>query len=382
METFLKIDTSIVCICFLMSITFYILKHMPKNMPTMKLLTATVLLNTMGLIIEAFSIYVIDYANIALKEMAYFFYFLSNILYFLTVFVWSNFIYAYAKGNKKPTKTWLTLITLPCIAGGILQILNFKSNILFYIDEQNNLVRGKFFILFVLCIASYLVINLVILQKNKKRLTKSEYVTLTMFQFIPLLGALIYIVVPYGINTIWIYSAYTLIMISLYLNNAMMRFDILTGAWKRAAFDKYTDELSKKNMTDFSVAFLDMDDFKEINDTYGHAVGDKALKKFASLASSALGDGDILVRYGGDEFLLFFNTKDMTKVNKTLEKMQNKVEEFNKKNIDKYKLKYTCKAEAYDENVYRTISELIHFVDSEMYKEKALKKKKRKMLGI
>ena len=43
METFLKIDTSIVCICFLMSITFYILKHMPKNMPTMKLLTATVL---------------------------------------------------------------------------------------------------------------------------------------------------------------------------------------------------------------------------------------------------------------------------------------------------------------------------------------------------
>ncbi len=382
METFLKIDTSIVCICFLMSITFYILKHMPKNLPTMKLFTTTILLNVMGLIIEAFSIYLFDFADNILKEMVYFFYFLTNILYFITVLVWSSFIYAYARGNKKPTKTWTVLMMIPCIIGSILQGINFKSNILFYIDSNNKLVRGNYFIFFAMCVASYLILNLIVIFKNKKKLTKSEFETLTFFQFVPILGGIIHLSVPNGINTVWIYSAYTLIMVSLYLNNAMMRFDVLTGAWKRVAFDKYTDELSKKDYMNFSIAFLDMDDFKEINDTYGHAIGDKALKKFASLSTSILGDGDILVRYGGDEFLLFFNTKDLNIVEEKLKKMQETVEEFNKINPDKYKLKYTCKAESYNPNIYRTISELIHFVDSEMYKEKALKKKKRKMLGV
>jgi diguanylate cyclase (GGDEF)-like protein len=52
------------------------------------------------------------------------------------------------------------------------------------------------------------------------------------------------------------------------------------------------------------LALIDLDHFKRINDTYGHAVGDRVLQTFATLAQACLRDGDILARYGGEEFVL------------------------------------------------------------------------------
>lgn len=52
------------------------------------------------------------------------------------------------------------------------------------------------------------------------------------------------------------------------------------------------------------LALIDLDHFKRINDTYGHAVGDRVLQTFATLGQACLRDGDILARYGGEEFVL------------------------------------------------------------------------------
>jgi diguanylate cyclase (GGDEF)-like protein len=56
----------------------------------------------------------------------------------------------------------------------------------------------------------------------------------------------------------------------------------------------------------FAVALVDLDDFKRINDTYGHAVGDKVLRTFAEQACSAMRGADIVGRWGGEEFLVVY----------------------------------------------------------------------------
>ena len=52
------------------------------------------------------------------------------------------------------------------------------------------------------------------------------------------------------------------------------------------------------------LALIDLDHFKQVNDSYGHAVGDRVLQTFAAVARACLRDGDILARYGGEEFVL------------------------------------------------------------------------------
>lgn len=55
------------------------------------------------------------------------------------------------------------------------------------------------------------------------------------------------------------------------------------------------------------IVLFDLDDFKEINDTFGHEAGDKVLKVFADTVGSSIRESDIFARYGGDEFVALFH---------------------------------------------------------------------------
>jgi len=80
--------------------------------------------------------------------------------------------------------------------------------------------------------------------------------------------------------------------------------DPLTGVWNRFALEEFLEQIIPLSMErDIVVAFLDLNKFKRINDTYGHLVGDRALKKFAEYIVSNLKRKDFFARYGGDEFV-------------------------------------------------------------------------------
>ena len=76
--------------------------------------------------------------------------------------------------------------------------------------------------------------------------------------------------------------------------------DSLTGAYNR----RYYEEVARKTTGPAGVALMDVDDFKICNDTYGHHAGDLALETVAKAIRSCIRETDLLIRYGGDEFLL------------------------------------------------------------------------------
>lgn len=78
--------------------------------------------------------------------------------------------------------------------------------------------------------------------------------------------------------------------------------DALTGAYCRQYFEDQRASLQGED----GVAMIDVDHFKEINDAYGHPVGDVALKKIVGAILSCIRSTDMLIRYGGDEFLIIF----------------------------------------------------------------------------
>ncbi len=83
--------------------------------------------------------------------------------------------------------------------------------------------------------------------------------------------------------------------------------DALTGLFNRRRVEaSLPDEINRSNRygSQFSVLMIDLDDFKHINDTYGHPVGDVALKKVAEIMRTSVRDVDIPARLGGDEFAI------------------------------------------------------------------------------
>ncbi len=89
-----------------------------------------------------------------------------------------------------------------------------------------------------------------------------------------------------------------------------MRRDTLTGAYKKSYFNQQLEKLIKENEMAIIVV-MDLDDFKFINDTYGHQVGDSVLKEFSSIVQHNIRADDIFSRWGGEEFLLLLKNTDI-----------------------------------------------------------------------
>ena len=89
--------------------------------------------------------------------------------------------------------------------------------------------------------------------------------------------------------------------------------DDLTGLYNRKGFlalASHRVKLANRNEEPFCIAFIDLDDLKEINDSFGHLEGDRALKDTANLLRECFRESDIIARLGGDEFAIFIAEAD------------------------------------------------------------------------
>ena len=106
--------------------------------------------------------------------------------------------------------------------------------------------------------------------------------------------------------------------------------DSLTGLLNRQAFmDRSAGELvyARRNNTFVHVMMIDVDNFKRVNDTWGHQCGDLILKEVARLLNDEKRDSDLLSRYGGEEFLLLMNGISPDDAKKRAEKLRTTIEQ-------------------------------------------------------
>ncbi len=107
--------------------------------------------------------------------------------------------------------------------------------------------------------------------------------------------------------------------------------DSLTGLWNRRVFnERLADEAARLRRygTAVSLLMIDLDDFKSINDRYGHMVGDRVLAAVGTLLRESIRETDIPVRYGGDEFALILPGVDKTAAYAVAEKVRGVVREL------------------------------------------------------
>lgn len=165
--------------------------------------------------------------------------------------------------------------------------------------------------------------------------------------------------------------------------------DTVFGAYGRGAFAEtiasynhklYTDPVTDTHnrqyyeeqlsgLTQDALAMLDADDFKQINDTYGHAAGDQALRAISRTVLSCTRPTDALVRYGGDEFVICFRNIPRNAFAARLEQIRRAVEEIRLPDWPQLRLTVSIGG-VYD---HQTTDELVHVADEMLYRAKARK---------
>lgn len=103
--------------------------------------------------------------------------------------------------------------------------------------------------------------------------------------------------------------------------------DMLTGLYNRRFFESIMKRSKDEKETSFSVAMLDVDDFKKINDTYGHETGDRVLAAVSKCIEACLPQDAVAVRWGGEEFVLYLPQVENSRALEVLETFRTKLSE-------------------------------------------------------
>lgn len=250
----------------------------------------------------------------------------------------------------------------------ILTVANGFTGIIFTIGTDGIYLRGPLFYLMVLTMYLVPVWAVVMVYRNRKRVSTKLIESILFFWGLPIVAAVVQLFF-YGWMITWpVFVMVTVFAYILVEKEAMLKDD-LTALDNRSVFEKKARELVARK-TPFSLMMIDLNDFKLINDTFGHVVGDDALKCFAEILRKSISGGDYICRYGGDEFVIMVqSTSELMglDVGRTICKY---VDEFNEDKDKDYDLKLSYGSKYYSHYETMSLSQMIDEVDKLMYLNK------------
>ena len=162
--------------------------------------------------------------------------------------------------------------------------------------------------------------------------------------------------------------------------NRMWVYDTLTGVFNRAGFFKFAPSIIKEayeKKNDLFVLFLDLDGLKAVNDKYGHDEGDVFIKAMASVLNQVHRHGELLMRYGGDEFVVMAQGYSHEDARRYIQQVQTGIENYNSVSDHPYVLDASMGYAIVPSSEKMDLDELIEKADKEMYKVKKEKKSRR-----
>ena len=210
---------------------------------------------------------------------------------------------------------------------------------------------------------------------NKKYIaTRRLYVTTIIYSVFPILGAVVQYMFYDGLNVELPFLVGSLVVACvvgyIHIIGDQVQLDYLTGTYTRYPFYKRLETKIKQHHGNLFVVMIDLNDFKAINDTYGHNDGDEALVVF-SKALKTVGDRyqAFTARYGGDEFSVILELENKDDINNYCQEITEEIENLDWNKTKKQKISASIGYAHLNSNE-DTLLEIIKRADMQMYGEK------------
>ncbi|PKK98328.1 MAG: hypothetical protein CVV57_07435 [Tenericutes bacterium HGW-Tenericutes-2] len=325
-----------------------------------------IIVNMIGLIAEAAS-WIFD-----LKPgfINYLISYSSNFLVFLMapiiVGLWASYLdYKLFSNRKRIYNRYFYMF--PAMITFVILLFNFKLPLYFSIDQQTNVyTSGNLLPLQYLFVYSVYLYIIILVIQNRKHKDTNTIKGIILFLAFPLLGSTLQLIQNNLLFT-WSSLAISLVVVYIFMETTSGSLDYLTKLYTRKILEIYVKSLIE-DKKDFYVVMIDFDRFKEVNDLFGHSIGDRVLIEFSNIIIETSSNYQLFAsRLGGDEFLLVLQNNIEEVPKKLIEELKQKV------NLHPYmsKFKFLSFSAGYVQYDHKmNLDDLLTAVDKKMYEKK------------
>ncbi len=248
----------------------------------------------------------------------------------------------------------------------------------FFYFENGLYYRGEFFLIRALTLMVFIVLVLlyaIIFRKDLMSEYKNAILILPLFA---VTGALAQVFVA-NIETTYAGISLGCLVIFFFFQSKDKNIDYLTGVLNRRGLDIKMDEMIKNSQTadkNFTAIMMDLDNFKSINDTFGHEEGDKAIKIAAEILVDYFGKNASIGRFGGDEFCVITDNESTSEMEVLIEKSRIKLAHIRDKRGWDKSVDISCGYKVYEYGSGLSREEFSANIDELMYIQKQQHHKK------
>ena len=282
---------------------------------------------------------------------------------------WCLFVEYHIHRNFKRIKKKSKILAIPLIIAMILLIINLcGTSIIFDISKQNKYTRGPVNFLLYIIVFIYYIESIYTVQKAKNDSILVEFFPIYYFIIPCMIGTMIQGFF-FGISTIWLCVAIAFIIVYIEIQISISFIDDLSGLYNRKFMNHYLNKLQNDKIKHVYGFLLDINEFKSINDTYGHITGDHALIQFGRILQHSIDKDSVAIRMGGDEFVVFANLQSDDDALALKKRIEYNIRQFNIKTDEPFHLYFSIGIAKYNGN---SIDSFLSAMDDSMYEAKKM----------
>ncbi|MEA4869070.1 MAG: diguanylate cyclase [Christensenella sp.] len=234
------------------------------------------------------------------------------ILHVLLPYLWALYVEVALSNDISAAKRRITIATIPLVLFIAALVFNLEYGFVFTIDAKNVYHRALGVYVYAFFSYAYLIyasVRSLIKAKGSAWVDdRRRCYTMAFFAVLPSAGGFLQLFF-YGLSLNWILASVSILLVYIDAQNRQISTDPLTGLNNRRELSKFllreTRERDQPKNGGLTLIMMDVDGFKQINDTYGHFYGDGILNAVAGILKTSCKNSEaFLARYGGDEFCI------------------------------------------------------------------------------
>lgn len=281
-------------------------------------------------------------------------------------YCWCLFVEYHIHRNFKRIKKKSRILAVPLIIATILIIINLLgTDIIFEISKENVYTRGPMNFILYIFIFVYYMESIYTVQKAKSDSILVEFFPIYFFIIPCMIGTMIQGFF-FGISTVWLCVAIAFIIVYIEIQISISFIDDLSGLYNRKYMNHYLDKLQNDKPKHVYGFLMDINDFKTINDIYGHLKGDQAIIQFGKILQHSIDKDSVAIRMGGDEFVIFAILKSNEEALTLKKRIEQNVRQFNTNSTEPFHLSFSIGMAKYSGNIETFLSSM----DDSMYEAK------------